>query len=125
MDTVAGLSKQVMRTRIELIQSELEKHNGGAQYALVASVVNVGVALLLFARKNSSTSDSGDTVGTDDGIADRITDVQTQWTGCGPCFLGNKGAVGVRLVLRPRSGSASTEEETYTYESTSRLQDAT
>jgi len=101
-----------MQTRIDLILSEIEKHNGGARYTLVASIVNVGVALLVFARKDGPLSGNGED---DGGIADRITEVQTQWTGCGPCFLGNKGAVGVRLAVKPRSSSSSSEEEVFTF----------
>ena len=110
-----------MQSRIDLILSEIEKHNGGARYTLVASVVNVGVALLVFARKDESLPIPDDGNGEidvrnkdDGGIADRITDVQTQWTGCGPCFLGNKGAVGVRLAVRSNLSSSSSEEEVFT-----------
>jgi hypothetical protein len=47
---VAGLSQQVMQKRTSLILSEIEKHNDGARYTLVGSVVYVGVALLVYAR---------------------------------------------------------------------------
>lgn len=50
---------------------------------MIAKVVNVGVALLVYGR--------------DDGIARNICDVQTQWTGTGHGYMGNKGAVGVRF----------------------------
>jgi hypothetical protein len=45
--------------------------------------VNVGVALFVYGR--------------DDGIARQVADVQTQYTGCGPMYMGNKGAVGIRF----------------------------
>jgi len=51
----------------------------------VAKIVNVGIALLVYAR--------------DEEIGPRIQDVQTSWTGCGPIWMGNKGAVGVRFRL--------------------------
>ena len=58
---------------------------GETPYMLVARVVNVGLALLVYAR--------------DEQIGVRVRDVQTQWTGCGPLWMGNKGAVGVRFRL--------------------------
>jgi hypothetical protein len=95
-----------MQTRISLILSEIEKHNGGARYTLVANVVNVGVALLVYAKHEDEDGRTS--------IADRISDVQTQWTGCGPCYLGNKGAVGVRINVKPLSSSNGSQEETFT-----------
>jgi hypothetical protein len=75
-----------MRSRDELIRSQLEVHAPQREsYVLVAKSVYVGIALLVYAR--------------DDTVAKHITDVQTQWTGCGPCWLGNKGAVGVRFKI--------------------------
>jgi hypothetical protein len=65
---------------------------------LIAKEVNVGVALLVYGR--------------DDGVARRITDVQTQWTGCGPAWMGNKGAVGVRFRV---PGDNDEPGETFTY----------
>ncbi|PVF98941.1 DNase I-like protein [Serendipita vermifera] len=66
-------------------------------------VVNVGLALLVYAR--------------DDTISRHVTDVQTQWTGCGPAFMGNKGAVGVRFTVSASVGG--TQEagpgEVYTF----------
>jgi len=82
-----GLSRQVIESRDELIRSQLEQHAPNKErYTLVAKVVNVGIALLLYVR--------------DEEIAPRVCDVQTQWTGCGPCWMGNKGAVGIRFRLR-------------------------
>jgi hypothetical protein len=98
-----------MQTRTALILSEIEKHHGGARYTFVASVVNVGVALLLYARLDSEGDEEGG------GIADRISDVQTQWTGCGPCFLGNKGAVGVRIWVNSPGGSDRSDPEIFTF----------
>jgi hypothetical protein len=75
-----------MKSRDELIRSQLEFHAPQKErYVLIAKVVNVGLALLVYAR--------------DDTIARHVTDVQTQWTGCGPAFMGNKGAVGVRFTV--------------------------
>lgn len=109
LHTVTGLSKQVIRSRDELIRSQIETHFSSARlkdnsnfnpdsnnnnnddeeekcrYTLVARVVNVGVALLVYAR--------------DEEIGTRVRDVQTQWTGCGPGWMGNKGAVGVRFRI--------------------------
>jgi hypothetical protein len=56
----------------------------------VAQVVNVGVALLVYAL--------------DDGVSRHVRDVQTQWTGCGPVYIGNKGAVGVRFRVQSKDG---------------------
>jgi hypothetical protein len=97
----------VILSRISLILSEIEKHNDGARYTLVASVVYVGIALLVYAKCDSEDGHPS--------IADRISDVQTQWTGCGPCYLGNKGAVGVRINVRTHHESGGKEEEIYTH----------
>lgn len=76
----------MIESRDELIRSQLEQHAPNKErYTLVAKVVYVGIALLLYAR--------------DEEIASRVCDVQTQWTGCGPCWMGNKGAVGIRFRL--------------------------
>ena len=53
---------------------------------LVAKIVNVGLALLVYVR--------------DEVLGSNICDVQTQWTGCGPIWMGNKGAVGVRFRVK-------------------------
>lgn len=52
--------------------------------------MNVGIALLVYAR--------------DDGVGRRVCDVQTQWTGCGPAGMGNKGGVGVRFRVKGEDG---------------------
>lgn len=90
-------------SRNELILSQIEQHAPNKEkYTLIAKVVNVGVALLVYGR--------------DDGIGKRVEDVQTQWTGCGPAFMGNKGAVGVRFRVPALDGGAG---EIYTYVFTS------
>jgi hypothetical protein len=61
-------------------------------YSLVAKIGNVGVALLVYAR--------------DSGVARNVCDVQTQWMGCGPGNMGNKGAVGVRFRVAGDEGNA-------------------
>ena len=87
-----------MDTRTALILSQIEQHSPQKErYTLVARAVNVGVALLVFAR--------------DAGIASRIKDVQTQWAGCGPLYMGNKGAVGVRFRVEDKNGAVG---EVYT-----------
>ena len=97
--TVAGLSKSVIENRNALILSQIESHAPNKEkYSLIAKVVNVGVALLVYGR--------------DDGVARRVCDVQTQWTGCGPAYLGNKGAVGVRFRAAGKDGGVG---EVYTY----------
>ena len=96
---MTGLSKQVIQTRDDLIRSQLEAHSpNDDNYTLVARVVNVGVALLVYAR--------------DEQVGQRVRDVQTQWTGCGPAFMGNKGAVGVRFRVPTNDGEVG---ETFTY----------
>ena len=83
--TVAGLSKNVVENRNSLLLSQIEARAPNEEkYALVAKVVNVGVALLVYIL--------------DEHFA-RVTDVHTSWTGCGPAYVGNKGAVGVRFRL--------------------------
>ncbi|TFK76344.1 DNase I-like protein [Pluteus cervinus] len=81
---LAGLSKAVIDNRDSLILSQIETHAPNKErYSLVAKVVNVGVALFVYAR--------------DDGLARDICNIETQWTGCGPLYMGNKGAVAVRF----------------------------
>ncbi|CAE7063375.1 unnamed protein product [Rhizoctonia solani] len=100
---LAGLSKGVVADRDELLRSQIEKHNssGGEQtaYTLVAKAVNVGVALLVYAR--------------DHGVGQRICDVQTAWTGFGPAWVGNKGAVGVRFRISSKFGGEGGEVMTF------------
>ncbi|EIW85093.1 inositol polyphosphate phosphatase [Coniophora puteana RWD-64-598 SS2] len=96
---LSGLSKSIISERDKHIRSQIEAHAPGKeQYSLVARIVNVGVALLVYAR--------------DSGAARSITDVQTQWTGCGPGFMGNKGAVGIRFRAS-RSGDDPGEVFTF------------
>ena len=85
--------------RNALILSQIEAHAANKEsYSLIAKIVNVGVALLVYGR--------------DTGVARRVCDVETAWTGCGPCFMGNKGAVGIRFRVTSVDGVAG---ETYTY----------
>lgn len=97
---VTGLSGAVLEHKDDHIQSELEKHSpNNEKYALVAKVVHVGTALLVYAR--------------DQGLARRVTDVQTQWTGCGlNRHMGNKGAVGIRFRVPSKDGGIG---ETFTF----------
>ncbi|KIJ41245.1 hypothetical protein M422DRAFT_209364 [Sphaerobolus stellatus SS14] len=89
----SGLSRSVIKSRDNLIRSQIEEHAPNKEsYNLVAHEVLVGVALLVYARDN--------------GVGRRICDVQTSWTGCGPAWMGNKGAVGVRFRVRGEDGSA-------------------
>jgi hypothetical protein len=84
---VSGLSKKVIEDRHALILSQIEEHAPNKEkYVLIAKVVNVGVALLVYGR--------------DDTVGRKAADVQTRWTGCGPGYMGNKGAVGVRFRVR-------------------------
>lgn len=97
---MAGWSKAVIENRNALILSQIEKHApNGERYMLIAKVVNVGVALLVYGR--------------DDGIGREAVDIQTQWTGCGPAYMGNKGAVGVRFRV-PGEGEDGGVGEVYT-----------
>lgn len=93
-----GRSRHVVDSRNQLILKEVQAHGGG-EYTLVARSVNVGVALLVYAR--------------DAGIGRRITDVQTSWTGCGPLWMGNKGAVAVRFRVKAEDEGAADEVFTF------------
>ncbi|KAK0483718.1 Endonuclease/exonuclease/phosphatase [Armillaria novae-zelandiae] len=96
---LSGFSKSVINDRNAHILSQLEAHTPNKErYALIAKVVNAGVALLVYGR--------------DDGIAKTVCDVQTSWTGCGPLYMGNKGAVGVRFRAPGEDGSVG---EVYTF----------
>ncbi|CUA72220.1 Polyphosphatidylinositol phosphatase INP52 [Rhizoctonia solani] len=99
---LAGLSKAVIADRDELLRSQIEKHNSAGEhvaYTLVAKAVNVGVALLIYAR--------------DHGVGQRICDVQTAWTGFGPAWVGNKGAVGIRFRISSEFGAGGGEIMTF------------
>lgn len=88
---MAGFTHKIFQAHDELVRSQIEAHAPkGERYTLVARVVNVGVALLVYVR--------------DEQLSQRIRDVQTQWTGCGPGWMGNKGAVGVRFRLEETEG---------------------
>ncbi|KAK0210841.1 Endonuclease/exonuclease/phosphatase [Desarmillaria ectypa] len=96
---LSGFSRSVIDDRNAHILSQLEAHTPNKErYALIAKVVNVGVALLVYGR--------------DDGIAKTVCDVQTSWIGCGPLYMGNKGAVGVRFRAPGENGSVG---EVYTF----------
>jgi len=83
---VTGLSKPVVRSRDALIRSQIEAHAPNNEtYTLITQAVNVGVALLVYARE--------------DTVAPRVRDVQTQWASFGPAWMGNKGAVAVRFRI--------------------------
>ncbi|KAF9520582.1 hypothetical protein BS47DRAFT_1286984 [Hydnum rufescens UP504] len=99
-----GLSAGVINSRDKLIRTAIEAHHN-CPYVLVVSVVNVGVAMLIYAKDAGEDQQEG-------GVARRITDVETQWVGCGPSFMGNKGAVGVRFRLL---GLNNGPEELFTF----------
>lgn len=90
-NTVAGRSKAVIDERDVHIRTQIEAHSKES-YSLIAKAVNVGVALLVYAK--------------DDAIARRVCDVQTQWTGSGPAYMGNKGAVGIRFRVTDHGSKA-------------------
>lgn len=79
---LSGWSKAVIDSRDAHIKSQLEETAPNKErYTLVAKEVNVGVAILVYAR--------------DDKVGRTFTDVQTSWIGVGgPLSMGNKGAVG-------------------------------
>lgn len=96
---LSGLSSKVIESRNALILSQIEKYAPNKEkYALIAKVVNVGVALLVY--------------GLDETVGRKVTDVHTQWTGCGPAYMGNKGAVGVRFRVPADDGGVG---EVYTF----------
>ncbi|KAJ7510052.1 Endonuclease/exonuclease/phosphatase [Mycena galericulata] len=96
---LSGLSKRVIDNRNAHILNQIETnaHNKD-RYALIAKIVNGGVALLVYAR--------------DAGVARTACDVQTAWTGTGPGYMANKGAVGVRFRVPGEEGGAG---ETFTF----------
>lgn len=96
---LSGFSKSVIEDRNALILSQIEANAPNKEpYSLIAKVVNAGVALLVYGR--------------DDTIARTVCDVQTQWTGSGPMYMGNKGAVGVRFRMPGDGGGVG---ETFTF----------
>ncbi|KAF9013963.1 inositol polyphosphate phosphatase [Cyathus striatus] len=96
---LSGLSRSIINNRNALILSEIEAHAPKKEkYSLIAKVVNVGIALLVYGR--------------DDGVSRKVCDVETAWTGCGPAYMGNKGAVGVRFRVPGHNDSIG---ETFTF----------
>lgn len=96
---LSGFSKPVVDNRDALILSQIEANAPNKdRYSLIAKVVNVGVALLVYGR--------------DEGVGRTACDVQTQWTGTGPAYMGNKGAVGVRFRVPGEEGGVG---ETFTF----------
>ncbi|KAG5647294.1 hypothetical protein DXG03_000831 [Asterophora parasitica] len=96
---LSGFSQHVLEDRDKLILSQIEANAPNKErYSLIAKVVNAGVALLVYGR--------------DDTLARTICDVQTQWTGSGPLYMGNKGAVGVRFRVPSADGGIG---ETFTF----------
>lgn len=80
----------MIENRNSLLLSQIEAHAPNKEkYSLVAKVVHVGVALLVYIL--------------DEHFA-RVEDVQTSCTGCGPVYVGNKGAVGVRFRFGDTDG---------------------
>ena len=55
----------------------------------------------------------------DEKLGKKVCDVQTQWTGTGPGWMGNKGAVGVRFRLKGKQDHEAGEVFTYVYHSIS------
>ncbi|KAJ7343307.1 Endonuclease/exonuclease/phosphatase [Mycena albidolilacea] len=96
---LSGLSTNVINSRNEHILAQIEANSlNKERYALIAKVVNGGVALLVYAR--------------DAGVARTACDVHTTWTGSGPGYMSNKGAVGVRFRVPGEDGGVG---ETFTF----------
>ncbi|KAJ6502376.1 skeletal muscle/kidney enriched inositol 5-phosphatase [Mycena sanguinolenta] len=96
---LSGLSTKVINSRNAHILAQIEAHSlNKERYALIAKVVNGGVALLVYAR--------------DAGVAHTACDVHTTWTGSGPGYMSNKGAVGVRFRVPGEDGGVG---ETFTF----------
>jgi hypothetical protein len=91
------LATRVLETRTAHILAQLETH-GKERYVLVARIVHGGVALLVYAR--------------DAGVGRIACDVQTSWTGTGPAYMANKGAVAVRFRVPGDHGAVG---ETFTF----------
>ncbi|KAI4527888.1 DNase I-like protein [Schizophyllum commune Loenen D] len=96
---LAGLSKSVIEGRHQHILAEIEAHAPNKEkYSLVGKIVNGGVALLVYAL--------------DEGVARRITDVHTSYSSCGPGYMSNKGATGLRFRVAGEDGGLG---ETFTF----------
>lgn len=71
-------------------------------YALVGHTVSVGVAIMVYAKDDENS------------VARRVKDVETSTTSCGPMWMGNKGAVGLRFrLLEEKDPGAPGELFTY------------
>ncbi|KAJ7271963.1 inositol polyphosphate phosphatase [Mycena haematopus] len=96
---LSGLSKKVVDNRNAHILAQIETNSlNEERYALIANVVNGGVALLVYAR--------------DAGVAHTACDVHATWTGSGPGYMSNKGAVGIRFRVPGEDGGVG---ETFTF----------
>ena len=92
-NTVTGRSKSVDEWDVHM-RTQIQAHAyTKASYSLVTKPVNVGVALLVYAK--------------DDTIARRVCDVRTQWTAC----VRNKGAIGVRFRVADHGSKARTSRQ--------------
>ncbi|KAG6907423.1 hypothetical protein DXG01_008995 [Tephrocybe rancida] len=96
---LSGFSKAVIENRNALILSQIEANAPNKErFSLIAKVVNAGVALLVYGR--------------DETVSRTVCDVDTTWTGSGPAYMGNKGAVGIRFRV---PGSEGNIGETFTF----------
>lgn len=106
---MTGLSASILDTRDALIRSTIEEY-AKASYVLLGQIVNVGVAMLVYAKDSSDNSNDGGS----GGIARRVRDVETTFSACGSMWMGNKGAVGIRFrVMDDKDESSPGEIFTY------------
>ncbi|ORY78479.1 Endonuclease/exonuclease/phosphatase [Leucosporidium creatinivorum] len=94
-----GLTQVALDAHDHLILEAIESHAGGKEtYTLLAKSVLGGIALLVYGRDKTVTG--------------KVVDVRVAKAACGiGRLMGNKGAVGVRVVLEPEEEDEKTEQE--------------
>ena len=93
-----GLSQTVLDAHDNIIANCIDHATGRAEkYTLVSKTIHGGMALLVYTR--------------DATVTKRVADVRVAAAGCGPLFMANKGAVGVRLSLSREDG----DDEAFTF----------
>lgn len=80
-----GLTKALLDVHDTSIKSAIESAKSKEKYTLMTKYITGGIALLVYTRDKTVTSN--------------VRDVRVARAGTGPMFMSNKGAVAVRVVL--------------------------
>lgn len=118
--SIFGMDQELRRTmrlhqavvRPDGKYDSLERGGGPENYARIAQVWNAGVVLYVYARERPQQRGRAGAL----SAAERVREVRTASVGTGVGqVLGNKGAVGARVVLAPPQDSPDGKEEVLTF----------